>query len=292
MGKNNSQSQIVMEYLKVGPVKLRYDLVSRKEEEEAVPFQKEQTSKESPTYIDQNTADDKANRMLEKFDNEHFNRVSNVQRMRFHLLRWVIRNKIIGSLERLFDLILVIPLLVVASPLIFLTAIAIKLDSPGPVFFKQVRVGKWGGRFDLFKFRSMVIDAEAQMAALLAQNDADEVIFKMKVDPRVTRVGRFIRKFSLDELPQLFNVLKGDMRLVGPRPPVPYEVEQYQYDYLRRLDVVPGITGLQQVSGRSDLPFKQWVELDLQYIEEKSLLKDIEILLRTIPAVIRGRGAY
>jgi lipopolysaccharide/colanic/teichoic acid biosynthesis glycosyltransferase len=176
--------------------------------------------------------------------------------------------------------------------LIILTAIAIKLDSPGPVFFKQVRVGKWGGRFDLFKFRSMVIDAEAQMAALLAQNDADEVIFKMKADPRVTRVGRFIRKFSLDELPQLFNVLKGDMRLVGPRPPVPYEVEQYQYDYLRRLDVVPGITGLQQVSGRSDLPFKQWVELDLQYIEEKSLLKDIEILLRTIPAVIRGRGAY
>ena len=129
-------------------------------------------------------------------------------------------------------------------------------------------------------------------AELMAQNDADEVIFKMKNDPRVTRVGRVIRKASIDEIPQLFNVLKGEMSLVGPRPPVPYEVAQYQFDQLRRLDAVPGITGLQQVSGRSELSFKRWVELDLQYISEQSLLKDIEILLKTIPAVLTGRGAY
>jgi lipopolysaccharide/colanic/teichoic acid biosynthesis glycosyltransferase len=281
-----------MEQLQVKAVELRYDLISRKEDRPETVSRGKEKGSGSPTEKDRQTADDKAGRMLEKFANEHFNRVSNVQRMRFQLLRWVIRNKIIGSLERLFDLVLVIPLIILASPIILLTAVAIKLDSPGPVIFRQERVGKWGGRFYLFKFRSMVVDAEAKKAELMADNDADEIIFKMKEDPRITRVGKFIRKFSLDEMPQLFNVLKGDMRLVGPRPPVPYEVEQYQYDYLRRLDVVPGITGLQQVSGRSDLPFKQWVELDLQYIEEKSLLKDIEILLRTIPAVIRGRGAY
>jgi lipopolysaccharide/colanic/teichoic acid biosynthesis glycosyltransferase len=114
----------------------------------------------------------------------------------------------------------------------------------------------------------------------------------MKKDPRVTRVGRVIRKLSIDELPQIFNVIKGDMSLVGPRPPVPYEVDQYQYDVRRRLDVVPGITGLQQVSGRSDIEFKRWVELDLQYIQDQSLLTDIQILLKTIPTVLSGKGAY
>lgn len=292
MGKDSSQSQIAIKYLQVTPMELRYDLITRKDKNQESKKSAEEKPEDLPTDLEQMTADAKASRMLDRFANEHFNRVSDVQRMRFHLLRWVIRNKVVGSLERLFDLVLVIPLIIVASPIILLTAIAIKLDSPGPVFFKQERVGKWGGRFSLFKFRSMVVNAEAKKAELMAGNDADEVIFKMKNDPRITRVGKFIRKFSLDELPQLINVLRGDMRLVGPRPPVPYEVDQYQYDYLRRLDVVPGITGLQQVSGRSDLPFKQWVELDLQYIEEKSLLKDIEILLRTIPAVIRGRGAY
>lgn len=138
----------------------------------------------------------------------------------------------------------------------------------------------------------MYIDAEARKAELMANNEADEVVFKIKNDPRVTRVGRLIRKASIDEIPQLFNVLKGEMSLVGPRPPVPYEVAQYQFDQLRRLDAVPGITGLQQVSGRSELSFKRWVELDLQYISEQSLLKDIEILLKTIPAVLTGRGAY
>jgi lipopolysaccharide/colanic/teichoic acid biosynthesis glycosyltransferase len=291
MGENSSQSQIAMDYLQVGPVEVRYDLISRKERKEETPPNSAQGASE-PKDAGQSSAEIKTSRMVEKFANEHFNRVSSVQRMRLHLLRWVIRNKIVGSLERLFDLVLVIPVMIMAAPFLILTALAVKVDSPGPALFKQERVGKWGKRFYVYKFRSMYIDAEARKAELLAQNDADEVIFKMKDDPRITRVGRFIRKFSLDELPQLLNVLKGDMRFVGPRPPVPYEVDQYKYDYLRRLDVVPGITGLQQVSGRSDLPFKQWVELDLQYIEERTLLKDVEILLKTIPAVIRGKGAY
>jgi lipopolysaccharide/colanic/teichoic acid biosynthesis glycosyltransferase len=138
----------------------------------------------------------------------------------------------------------------------------------------------------------MYVDAEERKKALLSLNEADQIVFKMKRDPRVTRVGRVIRKLSIDELPQIFNVIKGDMSLVGPRPPVPYEVDQYQYDVRRRLDVVPGITGLQQVSGRSDIEFKRWVELDLQYIQDQSLLTDIQILLKTIPTVLSGKGAY
>lgn len=138
----------------------------------------------------------------------------------------------------------------------------------------------------------MYIDAEQRKAALMSMNEADEIVFKIRNDPRVTRVGRVIRKLSIDELPQLLNILKGDMSLVGPRPPVPYEVDQYALEHFRRLEVVPGLTGLQQISGRSELSFKKWVELDLKYIEEQSLLKDIEILIKTIPAVITGRGAY
>jgi lipopolysaccharide/colanic/teichoic acid biosynthesis glycosyltransferase len=138
----------------------------------------------------------------------------------------------------------------------------------------------------------MYIDAEERKAELMALNEADGVVFKMKDDPRVTRVGRIIRKLSIDELPQLLNVIKGEMSLVGPRPPVPAEVSLYKFDQIRRLESVPGITGLQQVSGRSNLDFKRWVELDLEYIAEQSLMKDIEILLRTIPAVLFSKGAY
>jgi lipopolysaccharide/colanic/teichoic acid biosynthesis glycosyltransferase len=138
----------------------------------------------------------------------------------------------------------------------------------------------------------MYVDAEQRLRELQAKNEADGPVFKMKRDPRVTRVGRVIRKLSIDELPQLFNVLKGEMSLVGPRPALPSEVAKYTYEQIGRLHAIPGITGLQQVSGRSDLDFKRWVELDLQYIAEQSIWKDIEILLRTIPAVILGRGAY
>jgi lipopolysaccharide/colanic/teichoic acid biosynthesis glycosyltransferase len=138
----------------------------------------------------------------------------------------------------------------------------------------------------------MYVDAEQRLRELQAKNEADGPVFKMKRDPRVTRVGRVIRKLSIDELPQLFNVLKGEMSLVGPRPALPSEVAKYTYEQIGRLHAIPGITGLQQVSGRSDLDFKRWVELDLQYIAEQSIWKDIEILLRTIPAVLLGRGAY
>jgi lipopolysaccharide/colanic/teichoic acid biosynthesis glycosyltransferase len=196
------------------------------------------------------------------------------------------------SLKRLFDFVLVI----IGSPFALIIAIpimmAIKLDSPGPIFYKQVRVGRWGKPFGCYKFRSMYVDADQDKKELMKQNEADEIVFKMREDPRVTRVGRIIRKLSIDELPQLFNVLKGEMSLVGPRPAVPEEVEYYKFDYLQRLETVPGITGLQQVSGRSDLEFKRWIELDLLYVQEQSLLKDIEILIKTIPAVISGKGAY
>jgi len=230
--------------------------------------------------------------MIEIFATRRFRSARSNQRLRLLMLIWVIRNKITGNLKRSLDLIIASVGLVLAAPIMIVTAILIKLDSPGPVLFYQPRVGKWGKEFYCYKFRSMYIDAEERIKELRSRNEADGPIFKMKRDPRITRVGRVIRKLSIDELPQIFNVLKGEMSLVGPRPPLPREVAEYTYEQVGRLNAIPGITGLQQVSGRSDLDFKRWVELDLQYIEEQSLLKDIEILLRTIPAVILGKGAY
>jgi exopolysaccharide biosynthesis polyprenyl glycosylphosphotransferase len=213
-------------------------------------------------------------------------------RVHFLVLRWSLRNRLLQYSKRVFDLLLAALLLPVAVPFMILTAIAIKLDSPGPILFRQERVGKWGQTFKCFKFRSMYVDADARKNELMHLNEADGVVFKMKKDPRVTRVGRVIRKLSVDELPQIFNVVQGNMSLVGPRPPVPIEVVQYEFDHFRRLNAIPGITGLQQVKGRSDISFERWVELDMQYIEEQSLRKDLWILLMTIPAVISGRGAY
>jgi exopolysaccharide biosynthesis polyprenyl glycosylphosphotransferase len=236
--------------------------------------------------------DEKAARMLEIYANQSFRSARSAQRMRLRLIVWAMRNKVQANLKRALDLVLAVIVLIFALPFMGLVAIIIKLDSPGPVLFHQKRVGKWGKTFACYKFRSMYIDAEERKAELMDQNEADEIIFKIKNDPRITRAGRIIRKLSIDELPQLFNVIKGEMSLVGPRPPVPNEVSQYEFEQMRRLDAVPGITGLQQVSGRSNLDFKRWVELDLEYIAEQSLAKDIEILLRTIPAVLLGRGAY
>jgi exopolysaccharide biosynthesis polyprenyl glycosylphosphotransferase len=204
----------------------------------------------------------------------------------------VIHNKLGDNLKRCFDVAVAGCALVLASPLMLAAAIAIRLDSPGPVIFRQQRVGKWGKPFECYKFRSMYVNAESHLSSLNALNEADEVVFKMKRDPRVTRVGHVLRKLSVDELPQLMNVIRGDMSLVGPRPPVPIEVANYTLEHLQRLDAVPGITGLQQVSGRSDLSFRRWIELDLQYINEQSLLTDLIILAKTIPAVISGKGAY
>nr|WP_246382145.1 sugar transferase [Micromonospora jinlongensis] len=177
-------------------------------------------------------------------------------------------------------------------PLIAFIALAIKVDSRGPVLFRQVRVGRGGQEFGVFKFRTMVVNADAMLAELTARNETDGLMFKMRQDPRVTRVGRVLRKWSLDELPQLVNVLLGQMSMVGPRPPLPSEVARYDGDVARRLLVKPGMTGLWQVSGRSDLSWEDGIRLDLYYVENWSLAADLTILWKTFGAVLNGRGAY
>ncbi|MQA03049.1 MAG: exopolysaccharide biosynthesis polyprenyl glycosylphosphotransferase [Streptosporangiales bacterium] len=182
--------------------------------------------------------------------------------------------------------------LLLAAPLMTAVALAIKLTDGGPVLFRQERVGYRGNRFEMYKFRSMRIDAEDMLDDLLTSSDSGSVLFKMRADPRVTKVGRLLRRFSLDELPQLVNVLRGEMSLVGPRPPLPREVEQYEWEVHRRFAVRPGITGLWQVSGRSDLEWNEAVRLDIRYVEQWSLLLDILIICRTVGAVLRRSGAY
>ena len=199
---------------------------------------------------------------------------------------------VLSVIRRTLDLFLSMALLVLLLPVMAILAVLVKLDSKGPILFKQYRVGENGQLFWFYKFRSMVIDAEARRAALEGLNEASGPLFKMKNDPRITRCGRWMRKYSIDELPQLLNVLKGDMSLVGPRPALPAEVEQYDQFQRRRLEVKPGITGLWQVSGRSDLTFEQSVKLDIDYIDRQSLWLDFTILLRTFGAVVKGRGAY
>jgi len=196
-------------------------------------------------------------------------------------------------LKRMMDIFVSLLAILLLSPVILAVALAVKLESRGSIIFKQIRVGKNGRHFNFYKFRSMYVNAEALKAKMVAQNESkDGVIFKMKKDPRVTRVGRFIRKYSIDELPQLFNVLSGDMSLVGPRPPVPSEVKCYTLEDRKRLHIKPGITCIWQVSGRSDIPFRQQVRLDEEYIKSHGVWKDFVLLLKTIPAVITGKGAY
>lgn len=195
-------------------------------------------------------------------------------------------------LKRAFDILGSAAGIFVISPVLLFTAIAIKLDDGGPVFFAQRRVGKDNVPFTMFKFRSMVVDAEAKLAQLRASEAGNEVLFKMKDDPRITRVGAFIRKYSIDELPQLFNVFLGSMSMVGPRPPLESEVEQYGSDVMRRLTVMPGITGLWQVGGRSDLDWEESVRLDLYYVENWSIIQDLIILFRTVRVVLARDGAY
>jgi lipopolysaccharide/colanic/teichoic acid biosynthesis glycosyltransferase len=198
-----------------------------------------------------------------------------------------------NSLKRLIDVTVAITALVALSPIYALVAIAIKITDRGPVLFWQIRVGRWGREFPFPKFRSMVANAEQLKEKLMAQNDHQSgLTFKMKRDPRVTWVGRIIRKLSIDELPQLWSVLKGDMSLVGPRPPLPKEVAHYTLLDRRRLDVKPGLTCIWQISGRGDIPFDRQVELDIQYIESQSILLDLILLLKTAPAILIGRGAY
>jgi exopolysaccharide biosynthesis polyprenyl glycosylphosphotransferase len=191
-----------------------------------------------------------------------------------------------------FDRAVAASALTLLLPLFLLTAAAIKLSDGGPAFFRQTRVGKDGKTFTLCKFRTMVVDAEERQAELLIRNESDAVLFKMRQDPRVTRVGRWLRRHSLDELPQLLNVLAGDMSLVGPRPALPDETNAYGYHVRRRLAVKPGITGLWQVNGRSDLPWDEAVRLDVRYVENWSFVLDLQILWKTWSAVWYGDGAY
>lgn len=194
--------------------------------------------------------------------------------------------------KRLFDVTLAIGALILLFPVLLLVGVAIILEDGGPVLYYQSRVGRNGKVFRFYKFRSMVKNADAIKEQLAALNEADGPIFKMKNDPRVTRVGRFLRRSSVDELPQFINILRGEMSLIGPRPHLPREVELYEERQQNRLCVPPGLICLREVHGRSNLTFDQWVELDLLYIQNRSIGTDFSILLRLIPAVLKGDGAY
>ncbi len=195
-------------------------------------------------------------------------------------------------LKRALDLVLGSILFVLATPILAIAAVAIRIDSTGPVFFRQRRIGAQGRSFTMWKLRTMDADAEDRRTMLLEANEAGGPLFKLRADPRVTRVGRLLRRWSLDELPQLFNVLAGDMSLVGPRPPLPEEVATYDSEIGRRLLVRPGMTGLWQVSGRGDLRFEEYVRYDLMYVQNWSIAFDLYILLKTLPAMLSRRGAY
>lgn len=193
--------------------------------------------------------------------------------------------------KRVFDITVSIVALILAAPLMLFIALLVRLDG-GPVFFKQRRVGLNGREFGMLKFRSMCVDAEARLQELLAKNEkAQGVTFKMKNDPRITPIGRIIRKFSIDELPQLINILRGDMTIVGPRPAVPREVALYKVWQRRRLSVRPGLTCYWQVSGRNEIGFDEWMQLDLKYVDNWNLKIDFELILKTFPVVLTGRGA-
>ena len=230
---------------------------------------------------------------LDQLVQELASRAHGNKRRSLRLMAWKFTVQSSYAMKRILDIGLSALAMVALSPLFLLIALAVKMSSPGPVIFSQIRVGRYGRHFKFYKFRSMRQDAEALKASLAAQNEsADGVIFKMKEDPRITKVGRLLRRTSLDELPQLWNVFIGDMSLVGPRPPVPSEVQEYTLEDRKRLDVIPGITCLWQIKGRSEIPFNEQVRLDKEYILTPGIWKDLVILLKTIPAIIGGKGAY
>jgi lipopolysaccharide/colanic/teichoic acid biosynthesis glycosyltransferase len=211
---------------------------------------------------------------------------------RWHRWFWHCRIGAGAAAKRVFDIVGSAVFLTLMSPLYLLIALLIRLEDGGPALFVQTRVGQFGREFRFYKFRSMCPDAEARLQEVLARNHHREgITFKIKDDPRLTRTGRWLRKFSLDELPQFWNVLEGNMSLVGPRPPLPREVARYSLADRRRLTVKPGITCLWQIGGRSNIDFSGQVELDVQYIENASFAADLGILFKTVPAVIAGKGA-
>ena len=225
-----------------------------------------------------------------------------VSRASTRLFRWRLRCKLgfwelglrsLYAFKRLVDIICSLCALILLTPFFLVIMLIILIEDGRPFFFVQQRVGLNGRIFNFYKFRSMVKNAEKLKDQLIKQNESgDGVIFKMKKDPRITKIGGFLRRFSVDEFPQFFNVLKGDLAIVGPRPPVPREVAQYTLEDRKRLHVKPGLTCLWQIQGRSEIPFKEQVRLDLQYIQSQSLRKDFIIMLKTVPAVLLGRGAY
>lgn len=196
------------------------------------------------------------------------------------------------TVKRVLDFLASVVLAVVLIPLFFIIAIVIKLDSPGPVLFRQMRVGKNGKQFRFYKFRTMVKDAEQQREGIVSLNEATGPMFKVKNDPRITRASAFLRKTSLDELPQIINVIRGEMSLVGPRPALPNEVKEYNALGMKRLLVMPGMTGEWQVNGRSDSTFEDMIKNDMDYIKNWSIWLDIKIMIKTIPVIIYRRGAY
>jgi len=201
------------------------------------------------------------------------------------------KNVIDLTIKRIFDLVFSLTALLLLSPVFLVASVLIKTTSRGPVFFKQVRCGKNGRQFNLLKFRSMVEDAEKIQKGLEHLNEMDGPVFKIKRDPRITAVGRMLRKYSIDETPQFINVLMGDMSMVGPRPPLPVEVQKYERWQRRRLSIKPGITCYWQISGRNKIDFETWMRMDLQYIDNWSLAEDLRIILKTIPIVLTGKGA-
>ena len=194
-------------------------------------------------------------------------------------------------MKRVFDFVCSLIAIIVLSPLMLAVGIAIKLEDGDPIIFTQTRIGKDGKPFKMYKFRSMWKNAEKYLSKLEEQNEADGPVFKIEDDPRITRVGKFIRRYSIDELPQLFNIIKGDMSIVGPRPPLENEVECYTSYERQRLNVKPGLTCYWQCSGRSNIGFDEWMELDIKYINERSALTDLKLIFKTIPAVLKHDGA-
>jgi exopolysaccharide biosynthesis polyprenyl glycosylphosphotransferase len=227
---------------------------------------------------------------------EKYGKSKNIDQRLFYLRKkyfWVLFVQGSKFLKRALDIIVSLFFLILFLPIILCIMLAIKLQDGGPIFYVTDRVGKWGQEFRFPKFRSMTIDAAQIKNELIQYQDhPQDITFKMKKDPRITKLGKFLRKTSLDELPQLWTVFKGDMSLVGPRPPLPEEVAHYNLEQRRRLDIKPGITGIWQISGRSEIPFAKQVELDREYIESQSFWLDLKILLKTIPVVILGKGAY
>jgi lipopolysaccharide/colanic/teichoic acid biosynthesis glycosyltransferase len=212
-------------------------------------------------------------------------------RLKLAVWEWTLGSAL--AIKRLLDIVISGTALLMFSPFLLLVALLVYLDDPGPIFYTQTRVGQDGRLFPFYKFRSMRVGADKMKDQLIQQNESkDGVIFKMKNDPRITRVGKYLRRFSVDEAPQILNVLLGDLSIVGPRPPVPREVAQYTLEDRKRLHAKPGLTCFWQIQGRSEIPFKEQVRLDLQYISSQGFWMDLWIIVKTVPAVLLGRGAY